>query len=62
VISQYFNIRLFNHWKAHLDGSDDEIDFDKVEKEDPPVKAPSEDDSEAGIRTWSSLAKQFDSD
>lgn len=60
IISQYFNIGLFNYWKAHMDDSDDEIDLSKVagiEK----VKV-REEETEADVRTWSSLAKQFDSD
>lgn len=60
IISQYFNIGLFNYWKAHMDDSDDEIDLSKVagiEK----VKVKKE-ETEADVRTWSSLAKQFDSD
>lgn len=60
IISQYFNIGLFNYWKAHMDDSDDEIDLSKVagiEK----VKV-REEETEPDVRTWSSLAKQFDSD
>lgn len=60
IISQYFNIGLFNYWKAHMDDSDDEIDLSKVagiEK----VKV-REEETEADVRMWSSLAKQFDSD
>lgn len=60
IISQYFDIGLFNYWKAHMDDSDDEIDLSKVagiEK----VKV-REEETEADVRTWSSLAKQFDSD
>lgn len=60
IISQYFNIGLFNYWKAHMDDSDDEIDLSKVagiEK----VKV-REEETEADVRTWSSLVKQFDSD
>lgn len=59
IISQYFNIGLFNYWKAHMDDSDDEIDLSKV----PGIeKVTVKEETEADVRTWSSLAKQFDSD
>lgn len=59
IISQYFNIGLFNYWKAHMDDSDDEIDLSKV----PGIKKVTvKEETEADVRTWSSLAKQFDSD
>lgn len=61
MISMYFNLRLFNYWKAHLDDSDSEVDLDKAEKEDQ-FKAPSEGEPENDVRSWSSLAKQFDCD
>lgn len=58
IISQYFNIGLFNYWKAHMDDSDDEIDLSKV----PGIEKVTVKETEADVRTWSSLAKQFDSD
>lgn len=59
IISQYFNIGLFNYWKAHMDDSDDEIDLSKVAGIE---KVKVKEETEADVRTWSSLAKQFDSD
>lgn len=60
IISQYFNIGLFNYWKAHMDDSDDEIDLSKVAGNEKVMVR--EEETEADVRTWSSLAKQFDSD
>lgn len=56
IISHYFNVTLFNYWKAHMDDSDDELDLRKAE-----VKV-TEKEQETDVRSWSSLAKQFESD
>ncbi|XP_022328657.1 NMDA receptor synaptonuclear signaling and neuronal migration factor-like isoform X1 [Crassostrea virginica] len=56
IISHYFNVTLFNYWKAHMDDSDDELDLRKAE-----VKV-TEREQETDVRSWSSLAKQFESD
>lgn len=41
-----------------MDDSDDEIDLSKV----PGIEKVTVKETEADVRTWSSLAKQFDSD
>ncbi|KAK3088804.1 hypothetical protein FSP39_023930 [Pinctada imbricata] len=59
IVANYFNVPWFNIWKAHLDESDDEVDFEKIEKIQM-QESGSEKDMDGDYRTWSSLAGELD--